>query len=210
MGVLFSVSYTALMVANEGKAQVLSPSATSSSTSASGANSASGSNSGANVLVDQRSTGSGNVYNPAQPTDVTVRSAPQVYAPSVITGNVCALGASAGASFIGTGVTLGGTWESEQCENRQRAALLHNMGYKQAAKELSCDNRSTYEAMKRAGDPCLVRPAWEPQGVPVQQPVRITAPMPVMTPVPLPSPMQGPRNYPRCNARLGIVDNCAS
>src|SRR5262245_35041040 len=57
------------------------------------------------------------------PSDVTVRSAPTLYVPSVITGNVCALGASGGASFIGAAVAFGGTWESEQCERRQKIAL---------------------------------------------------------------------------------------
>jgi hypothetical protein len=213
------------------KAQVLSPTSSSSATSSSGATS--GSTSGATAIglgggggtSSAGATGTGgqsgassgvtfnsgngspstsNVYNPS---DVTVRSAPQVYVPSVVTGNVCALGASAGASFIGTGFAVGGSWESEQCERRQTAALLYNAGYKDASRELMCDKREVYDSMKRAGTPCLVRPDWEPKQTMAQQP----APVSIITPAPVvyaaPPP---PKTYPRCNARLGILENCIS
>lgn len=95
--------------------------------------------------------------------DQTVRTAPTVYAPSVVGGNLCAIGASGAVSFLGGGFAMGATWESKNCEERQRAALLYNMGEKRAAVELACNNRSTYDAMKRAGTPCVVRPEWEPK-----------------------------------------------
>jgi hypothetical protein len=230
-GVLFSATLMALMAANEGKAQILSPTSSSTSGSSSGSTSNSGSSStaisgggqGGRATSNAAATGgsatsgatTGLTFNQGnnspvtsvQPTDVTVRSAPQVYVPSVITGNVCALGASAGASFIGTGFAVGGSWESAQCENRQRAALLHNMGYKQAAKELSCDNRETYEAMKRAGDPCLMRPDWEPKGVAQPMPTQLAPPVVTYTAPPPPAPMP-PKEYPRCTAQRR--DNCQS
>jgi hypothetical protein len=111
------------------------------------------------------------------PADQTIRSAPTLYAPSIITGNVCAMGASGGVSFIGTGVTAGGTWESQSCEDRQRAALLASMGYKTAAKEYLCaSDRKYYYAMRTSGDACAVRPEWEPaattQAVAPAAPVR--------------------------------------
>jgi hypothetical protein len=119
-----------------------------------------------------------------------VRSAPQLYVPSVITGNVCALGASAGASFIGTGVAFGASWESEQCERRQTAALLHNAGYRDASRELMCDKREVYDAMRRSGTPCLLRPDWEPKTTMAQQP----APPMVIRPAPL-TPSFSAANY---------------
>lgn len=100
--------------------------------------------------------------------------APTIYAPSIVTGNVCAIGASGGISFIGTGITAGATWESKKCEDRQNVALLYNMGEKGAAREYACSaNRATYDAMKTAGTPCAVRPDWEPkQTVSAVQPVQ--------------------------------------
>ena len=163
--------------ANSNSGSFSGSNANSNSNSSSGSRSSANggnANAGSSVTFSQPSTT--NAYNP---TDVTVRSAPTVYVPGVVTGNVCALGASAGASFIGTGFAVGGSWESEQCENRQRAALLHNMGYKVAAKELACDNHATYNAMKRSGEPCIERPEWEPKPAPGQPVVIRPQPVPI-------------------------------
>lgn len=142
----------------------------SDSNAAAGANSASGSASvskskggDAKVIVNNNqpaSNGSGTQYVTG---DQTVRTAPTVYAPSVVGGNLCAVGASGAASFLGGGFALGATWESKNCEIRQRAALLFNMGFKGAAKELMCNNKEDYDAFKTAGEPCAVRPDWEPK-----------------------------------------------
>jgi hypothetical protein len=131
------------------------------------------------------STGNNSPYTVNNPGDVTIRSAPQVYVPSVITGNVCALGASAGASWLGAGFAVGTSWESAQCENRHRVALLYNMGEKAAAKEVLCDTKEVYEGFKRTGNPCVVRPEWEPKNtvsqLPAQRPVApVAAPAPRM------------------------------
>jgi hypothetical protein len=91
------------------------------------------------------------------PSDTIVRAAPLLYVPSVSTGNVCALGASAGASWIAAAVAFGASWESMQCERRQAAALLWNMGTpesKAAAKEVICNTQEIRDAYKRIGAPC--------------------------------------------------------
>lgn len=107
---------------------------------------------------------------------------PSVYAPPVVGGNLCAVGASSGVSWLGAGLALGASWESDNCERRQLAALMYNAGNSVAAKELLCDQRAVYDAMKRAGTPCVVRAAWEPAGQPVA-----VAPAPAPAPAPPPT-----------------------
>jgi len=144
-------------------------------------------------------------------SDVTVRSAPQVYAPPVSGGNPCTLAVSGGVSVIGWGAAAGGTFVDEDCANRQKIAMIHNAGYAQVAFELMCNDRATYIAAKTAGRACAFRQQFEAPGTPpAAMPRNVTpqiAPTPVMAPVPAP---QASKVYPRCNPRLGIVDNCAS
>jgi len=201
-----AVTSLALAAISDVKAQVLSPSSNSNAVSGSNANAgaSSGAVSGSNLTIN----------NPAQPTNTTatenintrqsgyvtgdqiIRNAPTVYVPNVVTGNVCSLGASAGASWLGAGFAVGGTWESQQCERRQQAALLHNAGYKEASHELMCDQREVYEAMKRAGTPCLPRPAWDPAPAPGQPQVVVQRQPTQIVPVaPQPAAFQ-PANYP--------------
>jgi hypothetical protein len=124
-------------------------------------------------------------------------------------GNPCTLAVSGGVSVIGWGAAAGGTFVDQDCANRQKIAMIHNAGYPGAAKELMCNDRGTYDAFKTAGQPCAVRPAWEPQGAPPPAPMVQMAPGPVVAPPPPPPPMAR-KSYPRCDARRGIVDNCQS
>lgn len=101
-----------------------------------------------------------NATTPAHTSQV-VWQAPAVYAPPVVGGNLCAVGASTGVSWLGAGVALGGSWESDNCERRQLAAMLYNAGSSTAAKELLCDQRAVYDAMRRAGTPCVARLKWD-------------------------------------------------
>lgn len=147
-----------------------------------GASTASTGGSQANLGLTQNSVN----YNPS---DVTIRSAPALGNIGIVTGNVCAISAAAGGSFIGTGIMLGASWESMMCETRHRAALMANMGDQQAAKELMCgSDKAIYDAYKTAGRPCVMRPEWEPKGttpVASQLPAgpQIAAPAPAPQPV---------------------------
>jgi hypothetical protein len=118
------------------------------------------------------------------PTDTVVRAAPLLYVPSVSTGNVCALGASAGASWIAAAVAFGASWESMQCERRQAAALLWNMGTpesKAAAKEVICNTQEIREAYARIGSPCAADMMRVAGVTPQQQ----AAPQGVLPPTPV-------------------------
>jgi hypothetical protein len=175
--------------ANSGAGAFSGSNANSGSASTSGAitgpstsGAAAGASTGATSAGVTFQTGNNSPYtvnNPAS-TTATIIAAPPVYIAPIATGNACALGASAGASWLGAGFAVGTTWESVQCENRHRVALLFNMGEKVAAKEVLCDTREVYEGFKRAGTPCTPRPDWEPKGTspaPVQ-PIAAPAPSP--------------------------------
>lgn len=91
------------------------------------------------------------------PENQTIRNVPMVYVPSLATGNICAVGVSAGASWLGAGFAFGTAWESMQCERRQVAALLWNMATPEsrlAAKEVLCNSQEIRDAYKTIGQPC--------------------------------------------------------
>jgi hypothetical protein len=84
----------------------------------------------------------------------TVRNTPEVIPPSIVGGNACAVGASAGMSMAGFGIAGGATWADKQCERRQQAALLFNMGEQQVALALMCQDDNVRAAMRVGGKPC--------------------------------------------------------
>jgi hypothetical protein len=231
---LIGLVSTLAMVAATAQAQVLSPTASSSSgaNSSSGAVSGSSSNSGASArggnaqtnatqgtsvgtssgaTINQTSNVPGtqtlnNVQSGHTSGDVTVRTTPTVYAPPVSGGNPCTLAVSGGVSVIGWGAAAGGTFVDQDCATRQKIAMIHNAGYAQAARELMCNDQATYIAFRGSATPCAFRQAFEPQGTPmppmVQQQPTVITPTPVVQSV--------SKQYPRCNPRAGITDNCIS
>lgn len=84
----------------------------------------------------------------------TIRNVPEIVAPNISGGNPCLIGASGGVAVAGVGVTLGGGWSDKGCERRNEAALLSNMGEKDVAAELMCDDDHVRAAMARTGHPC--------------------------------------------------------
>src|SRR5215475_2589640 len=128
--------------------------ATASPRSRSNANAAANPSAGASSGSSAVSITTGNTTNQNPPIPGT---APTVYIPSVSTGNVCALGASVGGSFIAGSFGFGVSWESMQCERRQAAALLWNMGTPEsraAAKEVLCNTPELRNAYRTVGSPC--------------------------------------------------------
>jgi hypothetical protein len=150
------------------------------STSGASANPSAGASSGSSTVTFQ--TGNNSPFINQIPSDQIVRTAPTVYVPSVSTGNVCALGASAGGSWIAASFAFGMSWESMQCERRQAAALLWNMNTPEsraAAKEVICNTPEIRAAYAQIGSPCaadLMRVA----GVPAQQKTVTPAPQTIV------------------------------
>ena len=58
----------------------------------------------------------------------SIKTVPDVYAPALAGGNPCVVSVSAGAGWLGAGLSFGMGLQDEGCEVRQQAALLHNMG----------------------------------------------------------------------------------
>ncbi len=88
----------------------------------------------------------------------TVRNVPELIAPSVVGGNPCAVGISGGVAVSGFGITAGGTWADRQCERRQEAALLYNIGQKDASVALLCQDDSVRTAINATGQACPGQP----------------------------------------------------
>jgi hypothetical protein len=107
----------------------------------------------------------------------TVRNTPEVIPPSIVGGNACAVGASAGLSLAGFGIAGGATWADRACERRQQAALLFNMGEQKVALELMCQDDNVRTAMKVGGKPCSSDTAAAQAPAPVARiaPVQIAA-----------------------------------
>lgn len=88
-------------------------------------------------------------------------NAPDVVAPSISGGDSCGLAATAGGSGMGGGGILGFMWESHDCDMRQKAALMANMGRPDVAIQLLCEDAYVRDAMAKAGTPCEVdRQRW--------------------------------------------------
>ena len=108
----------------------------------------------------------------------TVRNTPEVIPPNVVGGNPCAIGASAGLSMAGFGIAGGATWADRQCERRQQAALLFNIGKPKAATELLCQDDNIRAALRVAGEPCVADtpPVAAAAAAPVAAPASLVPP----------------------------------
>ena len=75
-------------------------------------------------------------------------------APLVSSDDTCMGSSTAGAQGVSFGVSLGSTWQDDDCVRRKDARELHNMGMKVAALALMCQNTNVAKAMAMAGTPC--------------------------------------------------------
>jgi hypothetical protein len=69
--------------------------------------------------------------------------------------NNCAVSASAGGSVTGFGLSLGATWESEDCNERNWIALMSSRGWDDVAQSYAClHNAKMAMAFEAAGYDC--------------------------------------------------------
>ncbi len=136
-------------------------SATSNNTAASQSQSAAGAISGASGNLTSIGgtelgvTQSESVYSEASDMGDMV---PNVFAPSLTAGsNLCAMSLSAGGSGGGFGITLGGTYESNECNVREglrvMGAMLRKDGNVQSAsilKSISCQSVLYWDSLELA------------------------------------------------------------
>ncbi len=76
------------------------------------------------------------------------------FAPSIATANECALPKSAGASFLGIGMSGGFANESDSCKRQRLATMLVKMGDPRAAREALCLDEDMRRAAYSSGHPC--------------------------------------------------------
>jgi hypothetical protein len=61
---------------------------------------------------------------------------------------------SGGAQGAGFGFSIGSTWTDSGCDRRYNAQMLNQLGARQAAIALMCQDVAVKQAMETAGTPC--------------------------------------------------------
>ena len=88
----------------------------------------------------------------------TIRNVPNVYSPPLVSSNDTCMGSvSAGAGFVGTGISLGTTWTDANCKMLKNARELFNMGMHSAAMALMCNDELNRAALEDTGYKCPER-----------------------------------------------------
>lgn len=110
---------------------------------------------GGNANSNSTNSSNGNstnvdVSNNAPASPVSTAAAPALIAAE----DTCMGSSSAGAQSMGFGLSLGSTWQDTDCVRRKDARELHNMGHKNAAIALMCQNDKVRKAMEDAGEKC--------------------------------------------------------
>jgi hypothetical protein len=95
-------------------------------------------------------------YGGRYTTSATIRNTPDAHAPAILGGaNPCVVGASAGGSAAGFGLSIGLSRNDPGCERRNLAVLAHQMGQPALAQEILCGADEVRAARQRIGQPCL-------------------------------------------------------
>jgi hypothetical protein len=97
-----------------------------------------------NVVVGSGIAGSDGVTTAKQEYggEYSMKSAPTVYAPNLTTGGIetCLGSVSGGASWMGGGVSIGGTKPDQECNVRMTANVAWKMGDKYLAVAIMCES----------------------------------------------------------------------
>jgi len=104
--------------------------------------------------VSSATQGNGNaqnvIFNTAAQDRVTIRTTPQVYAPSMNATAPCRIAVSMGLSVVGFGAAGGGSVEDELCTMRENARFLQALGQQDAAIRLFCADKHAAIALGKA------------------------------------------------------------
>lgn len=88
-------------------------------------------------------------FNEGDEADIPVSSA---YAPALTSSDDTCMGSSSvGGQGVGFGLSLGTTWEDEDCRRRKNARFFHNTGNTGVAITLMCEDDEVYNAVMVAG-----------------------------------------------------------
>ena len=108
------------------------------------------------------------------PDNLTIKSVPQVYAPSMNATAPCRIAVSMGLSVVGFGAAGGGSVEDELCTMRENARFLQALGQQDAAIRLFCADKHAAIALGKAY--CPLRNLESAEG-PEQLPAVVVAPV---------------------------------
>lgn len=71
--------------------------------------------------------------------------------PLTATEDTCMGSTSGGAQGMSFGLSVGSTWTDEECVRRKNATFMHNIGQREIAMIMMCENKSVYKAVMAAG-----------------------------------------------------------
>lgn len=92
-------------------------------------------------------------------TTVYPRQTQSAHAAGLSVSNGTCMGSTSGAAQgPGFGISIGGTWNDDNCNRRYNAQLLDALGQNTAAVALLCQDVTIREAMEVAGTPCVAKP----------------------------------------------------
>jgi len=137
--------------------------------------------------------------NSVVPSTQTLRTAPQVMAPSLTTTltETCMGSTSLGLSVVGWGASGGTTWNDSECVRRLNARELNGMGFRAEACYVLRMDRDVEAAFQKTGGSCI--PAPPPPPPPEAAPPPPPPPPPAVEPPPPPpttaAPAPGERGF---------------
>jgi len=124
------------------------------------------------------STGSTAILSQSTPANQSLTNVPTVFAPGLTAAGLetCLGSVSGGGSWLGTGISLGGTIPDPGCATRLDARTLWSMGLKKAAVARLCLNPDIYRSMPEV---CTV---YLPGTIPIAAPLPSGGLVPIVTP----------------------------
>lgn len=110
-------------------------------------------------------------YNEAeQPSRLSIRTVPTAIAPDAYPSAPCRVSGSAGGSWLGGGISFGGSKMDHECDKRETARSFALLGQYEAALRILCSTRAARESL---GPDCVNYPA---PGPATEQPAVVVIP----------------------------------
>ena len=78
-------------------------------------------------------------------------------APLAASNGTCMGSSSGGAQGAGFGFSIASTWSDQGCDRRYNAQMLNQLGARDAAIALMCQDETVRAAMASAGTPCVTK-----------------------------------------------------
>ena len=150
------------------------------------------------------STGSTAVLSQSTPANQSITNVPTAFAPGLTAAGLetCLGSVSGGGSWLGTGISLGGTIPDPGCATRLDARTLWSMGLKKAAVARLCLNPDIYRSMPEV---CTV---YLPGTIPIAAPLPSVGLVPIATPAAYSEPYVAGTDIWLIDGRTGLNRLC--